>query len=68
MLIRKSMLIYLATNILLLSHNQLQNNNTHINFCNLIWLDIWDNAGDSFIRGVWNCDNVLNRVEPFELN
>ena len=31
-------------------------------------LEIWDDAGDSVTRWLWNCDNVLVRVEPCELN
>ena len=30
--------------------------------------EIYGDAGDSFTKWLWNCDNVLVRVEPHEVN
>ena len=39
----------------------------------IFWLgdfdvEIWGDVGNSFTKCLWNCDNILVRVEPFELN
>ena len=39
----------------------------------IFWLDnlyveIWDDASNSFTKWLWNCDNILVRVEPSKLN
>ena len=30
--------------------------------------EIWDDASDSFTKRLWNCDNVLSGVDPYDLN
>ena len=31
-------------------------------------LEIWSDAGDSFTKRLWNCDDVLVRVDLCDLN